>query len=421
MSKHASVTTASAGTNFTYAIGVTVTGSGVSNTVVTDQLPTGLTLVSFGSSPAGTVPVSNPPNLKWTLPSPLTPGVYQLTYLVQVNPLIAGGVLTNNAQLTYTGLAAPLTSSVNVQVPGVYIVNVDVYNSAGEVVKVIPVQSFSQPINNITLSASNLITTLQGPGSTIQIYFDGVLIGTWDGSNNSGNPVTNGNYVIKVESVSPTGTATSVQQQATVNRPLSNITATIYNSAGEAVRTLYALVSDANNAQMTNVNLSASVMTLSQKGSLSLLQIVINTTGSPVTLTWDGTNNSATNVTPGTYQIELHWDDGQGQTADITRTIMVVSNGGASGTVLAEPNVLTASSTSTTFNATGITNAWIVNVKVYTIAGELITSITGSPGTATAPWNAARMASGIYIAAVQARDVNGGVLANQLLKILVLH
>ncbi|HXL73814.1 MAG TPA: hypothetical protein VN963_09330 [bacterium] len=36
-------------------------------------------------------------------------------------------------------------------------------------------------------------------------------------------------------------------------------------------------------------------------------------------------------------------------------------------------------------------------------------------------WNALGMASGVYIVAVQARDANGGVLENQLLKILVLH
>ncbi len=394
----------------------------MNNTVVTDQLPPGLTFISFGAAPAGTITVNNAPSLQWTLPT-LAPGAYQLTYQVQVNALVAGGTLTNNAQLTYNGLAAPLTSGVNVQVPGVYTVDIDIYNSAGEVVKVMPVQSFSQPVNNITLSASNLITTLQGPRSTIQIYFDGILIGTWDGSNDSGNPVTNGNYVIKVGSVSSTGVATSVQQQATVSRQLSNVTATIYNSSGEAVRTLYSVVSVASNSQMTNVNLSSNVMILGQPagGSAALLRIVVNTTGAPVTMTWDGTNNSATNVTPGTYQIELHWDDGQGQSSNITRTITVVSGGGASGTVLAEPNVLVTGLTSTTFNATGITNAWTLNVKIYTIAGELITSITGAPGTASAPWNASGMASGIYIAVATVQDVNGGTLGVRTMKVLILH
>jgi flagellar hook assembly protein FlgD len=324
--------------------------------------------------------------------------------------------------LTFTGLAAPLTSSANVRILANFTVNINIYNSAGEVVKTIPVQSYSLPINSITLSTSNQITALQGPGSMIQIYYGGTLIGTWDGSNNSGNPVTNGNYTIKVDSTSSSGIVTSVEQDATVKRALSDITANIYNSAGEIVRTLYFMVSDATAAQMTNVNLSSSVMTLgsNSNGNKSLLQIVVDTTGTPVTLTWDGTNNSATNVTPGTYTIQLHWDGGEGQTTNITRTVLVVG-GGASGTVVAEPNVLTNGQTLAVFNGTGIANAWTLNAKVYTIAGELVKNIPGTPGSATAQWNATGYASGVYIVAVQAQDSNGGILENQLLKVLVLH
>ena len=110
----------------------------------------------------------------------------------------------------------------------------------------------------------------------------------------------------------------------------------------------------------------------------------------------------------------------QGQISNILRSVIVVG-GGASGTVIAEPNVLTNGQTLTTFNGTGIANAWILNAKVYTIAGELVKSIPGSPGTATAQWNAAGFASGVYIVAIQVQDSNGGVLENHLLKVLVLH
>jgi hypothetical protein len=183
------------------------------------------------------------------------------------------------------------------------------------------------------------------------------------------------------------------------------------------------MVGDATDSVMTNVNLSSNVMTLglNTSGSASILQIFVNTTGTPVTLTWDGTNNSATNVTPGTYTIQIHWDDGVGQTTDITRSVIVVG-GGASGTVIAEPNVLTPDQTlTTTFNGTGITNAWILNVKIYTIAGQMVVPISGTPGTATAQWTATGMASGIYLAAVEVQDANGGVLERQTLKLLVLH
>jgi flagellar hook assembly protein FlgD len=182
------------------------------------------------------------------------------------------------------------------------------------------------------------------------------------------------------------------------------------------------MVSDTTDTEMTNVNLSSNILTLGSKttGGASLLQIVVNTTGTPVTLTWDGTNNSSTDVTPGTYTLQMHWDNGHGEISNISRSVIVVG-AGVSGTVAAEPNVLTPSQSLTTFNGTGIANAWTLTVKIYTIAGELIRTLPGTPGTATAQWDAMGMASGVYIASVQVQDANGGILHNQLLKVLVLH
>jgi flagellar hook assembly protein FlgD len=310
-----------------------------------------------------------------------------------------------------------------VQITGLYTVSINIYNSAGEVVKTIQVQQYSQPINSISLQSSNMITSLQGPGSTILIYYAGNLIGTWDGSNNEGNPVTNGNYEIKVDSVSSTGLETSVQQPATVDRKLSNITAYIYNSAGEVVRTLYNVVDDSIGTQMTNVNLSSSVMNPGTRtnGSMTDLQIFVVTSGLPVTLTWDGTNNTGTNVTPGTYSIQLHWDNGQGETTNITRNVLVTAGGGVSGVVVAEPNVLTSGHTVTTINAAGIANASTLNVKIYTIAGELVKSMPGAFGVLTVSWDSSGMASGVYIIETQVLNMNGGNVCQQSMKVLVIH
>jgi uncharacterized repeat protein (TIGR01451 family) len=102
MAKQVSETTAKSGDTLTYSIGITVTGNTANNVVVTDVLPSGLTFGAFGTMPAGAVTTgSNPPNLKWTLPSPLAVGAYQVTYTAQVNSFVPAGTLTNNAQLTY--------------------------------------------------------------------------------------------------------------------------------------------------------------------------------------------------------------------------------------------------------------------------------------------------------------------------------
>ena len=75
----------------------------------------------------------------------------------------------------------------------------------------------------------------------------------------------------------------------------------------------------------------------------------------------------------------------------------------------------------TTFDATGIVGAMSLNAKIYSIAGEFIKSLQSVSGTATANWDAAGMASGIYIARTVVRDGNGVVLQQQSLKVLVLH
>jgi flagellar hook assembly protein FlgD len=306
---------------------------------------------------------------------------------------------------------------------GQYTVSVNVYNSAGEVVKTIFVKQFIQPVNSISLP-SNIISTLTGPGSTIQIYYQGVLIGTWDGSNNSGNPVSNGTYQIQVDNTGVSGVVTSVSQQVMVNRQLSNVTASIFNSAGEVVRNLYQVVADSTSSEMTNVSLSTNTfqpgipVTSSQLNSVQIL--VMTSSSTAVTLSWNGTNDTGSVVTPGRYEIEVHWDNGQGGELNITRAILVLAGTGSGGMVVARPNVLAKGITETTFDGSSVPNAMSLKVNLYTISGQLVT-VVGPSGTATALWSATGVASGIYIASVEVMDGNGSVIHQQRLKLLVIH
>jgi uncharacterized repeat protein (TIGR01451 family) len=419
---------ANAGDVLTYTIAVTVTGAGLTNPVITDTLPANMTFQAFGPVANGVVTAFNASTdqLQWTLPSPLTANVYNFTYQTKVNTFSPANVpLTNHAQFTYAGLVNPLTASVPVTVIGQFSVGVNIYNSAGEIVKTIPIQSFSSAINNIVLSTTNTITTLTGPGNAISILYNGYVIGVWNGTNNAGQPVSNGSYQVQVDNVSTSGTVTSVSQTAIVNRGLSNVEVDIFNGAGEIVRKLYNVVDNASNSSMTNVTLSTNLLQPNASGvpsspMSSLLQIFVQDTNAPVTLTWDGTASSGTYVTPGTYSIEVHWTNGNGTTTDITRTIQVLPSTGVSSIAVARPNVLDAKNgTITTFDATGVLNAAGLKVKIYTIAGELVQTLQSSQATMT--WNTSAMASGIYIASVEVDNANGGAVNDQRLKILVVH
>jgi uncharacterized repeat protein (TIGR01451 family) len=426
--KSASETTAHAGDTITYDIAVTVGGgSPISGVVITDTLPANVTFLSFATTtPASTtVFISATDLLQWTFAAPIAPGTYNFTYQTQLNKLIAGNpTIINHAQLSYTGLAAPLTAAAPVTLIGQFTIKVNIYNSAGEIIKTIPIQQFSEPINSITLSTSNTITTLQGRGSSIDIIFDGVIIGTWDGSDNSNNPVSNGSYHIQIDSVGTSGVVTSVSQNAIVNRSLSKIEVDIYNSAGEIVRHLYDLVDDSSSAQMTNVSLNSNVIKPGSvsPGQPSTVQILAQTSSAPVTVVWDGTADGGAWVTPGEYQVEVHWNNGTGTTTDISRTVLVLANNGITGKVVARPNVLnTANGFTTTFDATGVQNAYSIKVNIYTIAGELVQSLTSASGNPVQPWSPVGLASGIYLANVEVINSNGGLVNRQFVKVLYLH
>jgi flagellar hook assembly protein FlgD len=363
--------------------------------------------------------------MQWILPSPLAVGVYSLTYQTKVDTLApANAPLVNNVQMNYTGAAAPLTSSVPVTVIGNYTVKIDVYNEAGEVVKTLTIQNFTQPVNNIDLQTSGLITTLSGNGSSIDILFAGVVIGTWDGSTNNGTPATNGVYEISVSSVSPTGVTTSVSKQATVSRSLASITVNVYNEAGEVVRKIYGMVNLSTGSGMTNVDLSSPTLKPSSSGSgpSNSIQITVQTTNGPVTLIWDGMSDSSSTVTPGVYQIEVHWSDGAGGTTNITRSIVVMAGGGVTESVVVKPNSLNAANGMiAAFDAANVPNAYTVKVTIYTLTGQLVKVVEGSAGTLTASWDATDAASGLYIAAIEVRNAAGGVIKLQRTKVLVLH
>jgi flagellar hook assembly protein FlgD len=384
---------------------------------LTDVLPSGESFVAFGSSPAGTSASQNGQNLQWVLPA-LAPGNYTVGYSVEVAGLVAGGQVLTNA-VTLTSPNFPLeTASVGVTTTGSYTVKIGVYNEAGELVKEIAVEQFSQGVQAIQLSPNATIQNLEGK---IQIYDNGYLLGAWDGTDNSGNPVSNGGYYIKVDSIDPLGVDTSLTQEAVVSRSLAKVEVDIYNEAGEVVRRLYGAADDPNGASMTNVALSSSVLATntSSSGAQSQVQILIQGSGAPLTLVWDGKDDSGQVVTSGRYLMEVHWDNGQGAVSDITRGIQVEDGGNRPG-VIVEPNILAVSQGVKTANfLSNDPNVQSLNVSVYTVAGERVTEKVGTPGSGRVSWDADGVASGVYLAVVETLNGSGQITGRQIVKVLV--
>src|SRR5581483_4366447 len=163
---------------------------------------------------------------------------------------------------------------------------------------------------------------------------------------------------------------------------------------------------DPNGDSMTNIVLSSSTLIpgSGSGGAPNSLSIIIQTTGSPMTVVWDGTNDSGSFVTDGHYELGIHWDSGQGSTADITRGVLVAGVV-PRGTVWAQPNELIAAKggNATTFMA-NVPTGQTVDAEIYTVAGGVIWKGRGQAGSQQVSWNAGGAASGIYIANIKVLD-----------------
>lgn len=424
LAKQVSPATAQGGTTLTYTLAVTVTAGNFAGVTVTDTLPANVAFIGLGNMGSGAA-VFNPVNslLTWSLPATLPPGTYSLTYQTKVNALAQVGTpVVNGALLAFPGLATPLSAGTTVKVTGSYTVRVGVYNEAGELIKSLQLLQLSQAVDSLTLQGPQ-ISRLTGAGSQILIYCQGSLLGIWDGTNSSGDPVSNGVYHIQAESVDPYGVATMVTREAVVSRQLARVAAAVYNEAGETVKHLTAWVDDASGAGMTNVVLSAAAFAPGASESPNRVQILIQSSGSAVTLSWDGTNDQGGYVTSGDYLLSVHWYNGQGESSDISKSILVTGNGPRQGgTVIAQPNVLRASSGQSRVTFLDLSGGGTtLRVGIYTLAGELTVFFQGNPGTGQASWDASGMASGIYLAEVEKRNAGRGFSGRQVLKIMVIH
>jgi uncharacterized repeat protein (TIGR01451 family) len=405
----------------TYTITLNVPFGPANGVVVTDVLPANLTFVSFGTVPAGGVTSQTGKNLTWTFSS-LAAGTYSFTYVAQVDNFVQQGtVLVNNAQVTYTGLAAPKTTAVTVTMATAYMVHVGVYNEAGELVKEIWVQQLSQQITSFDILQNPTITSLHGQ---IYIEYQGQQIATWDGTTQSGDPVTNGKYYVKVDNIDPYGVVNSVSETVAVSRSIAKVVVLVYNSAGEVVRHLYSYADDPNNLPLSDVNMSTNVIkpvagATPIPGSSNTVSI---TSPNGLNVVWDGKSDTGAIVTNGHYEVEVHFTDGKGGEETFTRGVVVQAGSGstADGVVVAIPNVLTSGQT-TTILTVNSTTSYTLTANLYDVAGELIRKATPGPGANQATLDFTGISSGIYMAVTELRDANGGLVSKQITKILIQH
>jgi hypothetical protein len=220
LSKHSVEPTVHALDTMQYQLIYTNPGaSPVLNASLTDSLPTTLAANYVLGSASGTGvydPIGN--TLTWTIP--LIPAGASVTLTYDLKFTLLGAKydpVVNNAKLLFPG--GVLTASNSVSVIGSYLVQMSVYNSAGELIKTIT--TFDSPLAVTSLTVSNGV--LKTNTDVAQFSFNGIVLGTWDGDNINGVKVTDGDYMIKVDSTDPFGVTTSVTTNVVVSIPQSTL------------------------------------------------------------------------------------------------------------------------------------------------------------------------------------------------------
>ena len=173
-------------------------------------------------------------------------------------------------------------------------------------------------------------------------------------------------------------------------------------------------------AAVMGVQLSSNVIRTSNAPNAQNSQVnVILSSGT--TVAWDGRGDSGVFVQNGQYYVEVHSADGHGGDTTVTEKVSV--QGADDGMqVVAQPNVLDASKgiTDTTFTVNGGLSLTL-GVKLYTVAGERVAVLEGPAGQDSVNWNASGLASGVYLAVVEAKDAQGGLALRQIVKVLIIR
>ena len=405
----------------------------MSGVTLTDSLPTTYAGAYVTNSASGGGVYDSVLNtLTWFIPNIPAGATAQFTYQLHLSALAAKyNPVVNNAKLTYPG--GMVGASNSIRVTGDYVVYMGIYNSAGELVKTIAEFETQIPLQDFTVT-NGVITSDSG---VAQFSYNGMSLGSWDASNSSGGKVTNGNYFVKVDSTDPFGVTTTVTKNISVQITRSTLEIAVYNEAGEIMKhftqaELQNMVGGVGGSllpadfNVQKTTLSSNVLSPSYGASTNPNSTMTITLGSGRSFTWDGRGDSGSILTSGTYFIEMKSEPENQDREEVVLPITIQGNNanGIAGVVMG-PNPIHLNQTTLAkfFVNSGGSSFDSVTVRIYTIAGELMTTLQNVPGNpALVVWDlsAVKIASGEYLAVIE-MNLNGGVIGRKIVKAVVIH
>jgi len=291
--------------------------------------------------------------------------------------------------------------------PGIYSIDVKVYNSAGEVVAVLAtnLSVSSYPSGVATQAGGAFIPDIGQVGTFILQGLSMSL--AWDGTNSSGQFVASGAYTINAILTDQYGRVTTLSAVEEVLRQPVGYLVQIYNNAGELVREW--------DLRDGNWRLALQGNGTVDQGGIALMALP-----SGVELVWDGTSALGQPVSQGVYILKVERDDGSGETVSV-RQIMLLRRGlPRVHKPYAAPNPVPAGAGAVVIFLGSLNPEGSVRAELYSLSGSLVANAAlESPGSEL-KLPLGHLAAGIYIASVEWVSGNA-VLERRLVKVAVLR
>jgi len=278
--------------------------------------------------------------------------------------------------------------------------DVSVYNSAGERVRIIYQGPASKYPSQVALSQGALIPGL----SVVTLQMDsqpaqGPLVLAWDGSNDQGQPVASGSYYVKVDVTDPFGQVSAfilpVQALGAPGAAASALD--IYNPAGERVASLPLSPS----AGLSDLSLLNAVVVPGQAPGLQVAVQSLN--GFSYSLHWNGLNSAGAAVASGTYTLRPRAESGSTTVKTLSFTVLDAPATAPLPPLLA-PNPAPAGATTLQVQAPASGQPW--SADLYSLSGARILHSSAPAGVGLAlPLD--HFSAGLYFVEVRTRDSLG--------------
>jgi len=307
-----------------------------------------------------------------------------------------------------------------------YAVTVNIYNSAGELVRNLYSGDTEYPS-----SQAQVVQNATANGG-VQVDITGLDGGAgpdliWAGTNNGGQAVESGAYYVQISSTNSFGQTTTESKSVSIVSAAGSVTLGIYNSAGELVDNLSGQIAGLS-SEPTGMSLPPGqdgVVASTSPGQGGLKINLTLADGQTTTVFWDGMSSQGQTLQSGNYLVTL--SQNSAGSSEVLKTSPVVllatkdlSANGMANSALVVPNPVAGNSFDVQYQPGGAgAGSYTAVGMLYDMAGQRVAEATDD-GSGTLRFSGA-WSPGVYLLDFEVHNGSSGSLARKVLKVAIVR